>query len=34
MRVAAVADVHSLKYLDLFRQALAKLDACDIFLFD
>jgi len=32
MRVAAVADVHSPKYLDLFKRALAKLDGCDIFL--
>jgi Icc-related predicted phosphoesterase len=32
MRVAAVADVHSPKYLDLFKRVLAKLDGCDIFL--
>jgi len=32
MRIAAVADVHSPRYLDGFRQALAKLGGCDIFL--
>ncbi|MDI6884006.1 MAG: metallophosphoesterase [Hadesarchaea archaeon] len=32
MRVAAVADIHSPKYLDIFKDALAKFGGCDLFL--
>lgn len=32
MRVAAVADIHSPKYLNIFKDALAKLGECDLFL--
>ena len=32
MRVAAVADIHSPKYLDLFKEALARLGECELFL--
>jgi Icc-related predicted phosphoesterase len=32
MRVAAVADIHSPKYTEIFRKALARFGGCDLFL--